>query len=42
MTLVTFEWIRQINISPNPYFQQITKYYIHQYFFLYGISMEWQ
>jgi len=34
LTLVAF---RQTNISPNPLFQQIAKYYIHQYLFLYGI-----
>jgi len=37
VTLVVFEWFRQINTSPNPLFQQITKYYIHQYSFLYSI-----
>jgi len=37
-TLVAFEWFRQINISPNPLFQQIAKYYIHQYLFLYSIK----
>jgi len=36
MTLVAFKWFRQINILPNPLFQQITKYYIRQYLFLYG------
>jgi len=36
--LVAFEWFCQINISPNPLFQQIAKYYIRQYLFLYGIS----
>jgi len=36
VTLVAFEWFRQINISPNPLLQQITKYYIRQYFFLYS------
>jgi len=41
MTLVAFEWFRQINISPNPYFQQIAQYYIRQYLFLYGISKSW-
>jgi len=35
--LVDFEWFRQINISQNPLFQQIAKYYIHQYLFLYSI-----
>jgi len=38
VTLVAFEWFRQINILPNPLFQQIVKYYIYQYLFLYGIS----
>jgi len=38
VTLVAFEWFRQINISPNPLFQQIAKYYIHQYLFLYGTT----
>jgi len=37
VTLVAFDWIRQINISPNPLFQQIAKYYIRQYLFLYAI-----
>jgi len=37
VTLVAFESFRQINILPNPLFQQITKHYIHQYLFLYGI-----
>jgi len=40
--LVAFEWFHQINISPNPLFQQITKYYIHQYLFLYGICTAFQ
>jgi len=37
VTLVAFERFHQINISPNPLFQQIAKYYIRQYLFLYGI-----
>jgi len=37
VTLVAFEWFCQINILPNPLFQQIAKY-IRQYFFLYGIT----
>jgi len=28
VTLVAFEWFCQINILPNPLFQQIAKYYI--------------
>ena len=36
VTLVAFEWFFQINISPNPLVQQIAKYYIRQYLFLYG------
>jgi len=36
VNLVDFEWFRQINISPNPLFQQIAKYYIRQYLFWYG------
>jgi len=39
VTLVAFEWFCQINILPNSLFQQIAKYYIHQYLFLYGISI---
>jgi len=37
VTLVAFEWFCQINISLNPSFQQIAKYYTRQYLFLYGI-----
>ena len=37
--LVAFEWFRQINILPNPLFQQIAKYYICQYLFLYSICL---
>jgi len=36
VTLVAFERFCQIFILPNPLFQQIAKYYIHQYLFLYG------
>jgi len=39
MTLVAFDRFRQINISPSPLFQQIAKYYIRQYLFLYGITL---
>jgi len=35
--LVAFECFRQINVLPNPLFQQIAKYYICQYLFLYSI-----
>jgi len=38
MTLVVFEGFRQINILTNSLFQQIAKYYIHQYLSLYGIT----
>jgi len=38
MTLVALERFHRINISLNPLFQQVTKYYIHQYLFLYSIS----
>jgi len=37
VTLVAFGRFHQINITPNPLFQQIAKYYICQYLFLYGI-----
>jgi len=37
VTLVAFESFCQINILPSKLFQQIAKYYICQYLFLYGI-----
>jgi len=36
VTLVAFQWFCQINILPNLLFQQITKYYICQYLFLFS------
>jgi len=41
VSLVAFEWFCQINISPNLLFQQIAKYYIRQYLFLYGNMEKW-
>jgi len=37
ISVVSLVVFRQINILPIPLFQQIAKYYIRQYLFLYGM-----